>query len=52
MDDNTSITIALCTLFGAVGLVGIAAAIAWAFVERAKERTKQLRLAQGKGERE
>jgi hypothetical protein len=47
MDDNTSITIALCALFGGIALVCVIGAIAWATVERAKERTKQLRLRQG-----
>lgn len=47
MDDNTSITIALCALFGGIALVGVIGAIAWAAVERAKERTKQLRIERG-----
>jgi hypothetical protein len=47
MDDNTSITIALCALFGGITLVCVIRSIAWAVVERAKERTKQLRIERG-----
>lgn len=44
MDENTTMAIVLSALFGAIGLAAIAYWIAWAVVERAKERTKQLKL--------
>jgi hypothetical protein len=44
MDENTMNTVIMIAFLGAIALVSVAGAIAWAVVQSAQERTKQLRL--------
>lgn len=47
MNENTMNAVIMIAFLGAIALAVIAGATAWAFVERSRERTKQLRLRQG-----
>lgn len=47
MDQNTAMAIVLGALFGGIALVCAVGLAALAVVERAKERTKQLRIERG-----
>jgi hypothetical protein len=44
MDLNTMNATIMVAFLGAAALIAVASAIAWAMVQRAQERTKQLRL--------